>query len=129
MKTILVLGAGKSATVLIEDLQDACLKNNWQLIIADASLSLAESKIKSPSVARAAALNAKEETQRICLIRESDLVISLLPPSLHILVAKDCLQAEKHLLTASYLDEEVRQLSKQISDKNLLFLYEIYVLI
>ena len=124
MKTILVLGAGKSATVLIEDLQDACLKNNWQLIIADASLSLAESKIKSPSVARAAALNAKEEIQRISLIRESDLVISLLPPSLHILVAKDCLQAEKHLLTASYLDEEVRQLSKQISDKNLLFLYE-----
>ena len=124
MKTILVLGAGKSATVLIEDLQEACLKNKWQIIIADASLSLAESKINSPSVARAAALNARDAAERLILIRESDLVISLLPPSLHILVAKDCLEAGKHLLTASYIDEEVKQLSKQISEKNLLFLYE-----
>lgn len=124
MKTILVLGAGKSATVLIEDLQEACLINKWQMMIADASLALAESKIQSPSVARAVALNAQDAIERRSLIRESDLVISLLPPTLHILVAKDCLAEGKHLLTASYLDEEVKQLSKQISEKNLLFLYE-----
>jgi saccharopine dehydrogenase (NADP+, L-glutamate forming) len=124
LKTILVLGAGKSATVLIEDLQEACLQNNWHMLIADASLSLAESKIQSPSVARAVALNAQNAIERRSLIRESDLVISLLPPALHILVAKDCLEEGKHLLTASYLDEEVKQLSQQISEKNLLFLYE-----
>jgi saccharopine dehydrogenase (NADP+, L-glutamate forming) len=124
MKTILVLGAGKSATVLIEDLQAACVQNSWQLIIADASLSLAKSKIKEPSVAKAVVLDAEDSEARIKLIHESDLVISLLPPSLHILVAKDCINAGKHLLTASYLDEEVKKLESQIREKDLLFLYE-----
>ncbi len=94
------------------------------MIIADVSLSLAESKIKAPSVARAATLNVQDAAERLSLICESNLVISLLPPSLHILVAKDCLKEGKHLLTASYLDEEVKQLAKEISEKNLLFLYE-----
>ena len=124
MKTILVLGAGKSATVLLEDLQVACMNHQWQLIIADASLSLAESKITIPEVARAVALNAQVADERMSLIRKSDLVISLLPPSLHILVAKDCLDAGKHLLTASYLDEEVKKLAMSIQEKDLLFLYE-----
>jgi len=124
MKTILVLGAGKSATVLLEDLQVACMNHQWQLIIADASLSLAESKITIPAVTRAVALNAQVADERMNLIRESELVISLLPPSLHILVAKDCLEAGKHLLTASYLDEEVKKLAMSINEKDLLFLYE-----
>ena len=124
MKTILVLGAGKSATVLLEDLQVACMNHQWQLIIADASLSLAESKITIPAVTRAVALNANAAEERMNLIRQSDLVISLLPPSLHILVAKDCLDAGKHLLTASYLDEEVKKLAISIKEKDLIFLYE-----
>ncbi len=94
------------------------------MIIADASLSVAKSKIKETSVARAATLNALDAAERMSLISQSDLVISLLPPSLHILVAKDCLEEGKHLLTASYIDEEVKHLSKKISEKNLLFLYE-----
>ena len=48
----------------------------------------------------------------------------MLPTHLHILVAVDCLALSKNLLTASYVDESIRSLSKEIEAKGLLFLYE-----
>ncbi len=48
----------------------------------------------------------------MALIQKADLVISLLPPSLHILIARDCLANSKNLLTASYVDDEIRKLDK-----------------
>ncbi|TAF53651.1 MAG: saccharopine dehydrogenase, partial [Sphingobacteriia bacterium] len=54
----------------------------------------------------------------------ADLVISLLPPHLHVLVAQDCLALGKDLMTASYIDPAIRALVKQIEAKGLLFLGE-----
>ena len=48
----------------------------------------------------------------------------MLPPSLHFLIAKDCVQFSKNLLTASYVDENIRSLEKEIKDKKLFFLCE-----
>ena len=41
---ILVLGAGKSATILIQYLQKKAVENNWYIILADGDKSLAEEK-------------------------------------------------------------------------------------
>jgi len=54
------------------------------------------------------------------LVEKADIVISLLPPSLHWLVAKDCLAQHKNLLTASYVDPLVvraRHLNPQASHR------------
>src|SRR5258706_3997756 len=48
----------------------------------------------------------------------------MLPPALHFLVAKDCLKFSKHLLTASYVDEQIKSLQNEIEKKGLLFLCE-----
>jgi saccharopine dehydrogenase-like NADP-dependent oxidoreductase len=48
----------------------------------------------------------------------------MLPPTLHFLVAKDCLQFSRHLLTASYVDEPIKELQKEIDAKGILFLCE-----
>ncbi|HUQ97289.1 MAG TPA: saccharopine dehydrogenase C-terminal domain-containing protein, partial [Chitinophagaceae bacterium] len=53
-----------------------------------------------------------------------DIVISLLPPVLHILVAKDCIACKKDLLTASYVDGEMKKLAPQIEAAGILFLCE-----
>src|SRR5262249_54923996 len=45
-------------------------------------------------------------------------------PALHILIAHDCLSLNRNLLTASYIDEPIRQLQSDIAEKKLLFLYE-----
>ena len=43
-KRILILGAGRSATCLIEHLAHEALKNDWQLTVGDYVLSVVEKK-------------------------------------------------------------------------------------
>ncbi len=40
------------------------------------------------------------------------------------MVARDCLEFGKNLLTASYIDPEIRKLEKEIEQAGLLFMYE-----
>jgi saccharopine dehydrogenase (NADP+, L-glutamate forming) len=124
MTTILLFGAGKSATCLIDYLGKCCDENKWKLLVCDADLSLAESKTKNFSSAEAISFNAGNDEKRRQYISKVNLVISMLPPALHFLVAKDCLYFSKNLLTASYLDASVRSLADEIKAKGLLFLGE-----
>jgi saccharopine dehydrogenase-like NADP-dependent oxidoreductase len=124
MKSILVFGAGKSATCLIEYLVKEIARHQWQLVVADGNLALAESKLKNAPGTHAVAVNVEEEAGRKGLIQKADIVISLLPPHLHILVAQDCVKYGKNLLTASYADDAIRALVPQIEAKQLLFLCE-----
>ena len=124
MRTILLFGAGKSATVLIDYLLENAVTENWKLVVADADLKLAQSKTGSSHRAVAIAFDIFNSTERARHIRNADIVISLLPPSLHIEVARDCVKFQKNLLTASYVDEEIRKLEKDIEKNKLLFLCE-----
>src|SRR5690349_12549606 len=124
MKQILLFGAGKSATVLIEYLLKQCAENDWKLMVVDQDLALAESKIGNSKHATAVSFDISNTTQRIQQLRESDLVISLLPPALHSIIAEDCIKENKHLLTASYVDGKILNLRSKIAEKGLLFLCE-----
>lgn len=124
MKSILVFGAGKSATCLIEYLLKVIDEQNWALTVADGNLALASSKLGGHSKAKAVELNVENESARRDLIRHSDIVISLLPPHLHILIARDCVLLGRNLLTASYADEALHALEAEIQSKGLLFLCE-----
>jgi len=118
------LGAGKSATVLIEFLLSQAPQFSWKVQVADANLSAAKLKIGTSMWGEGVKLDVTEDASRRELIGQADLVISLLPPQLHILVARDCLLLGRSLFTASYIDEEVKQLAAEIEKKGLLFLYE-----
>ena len=124
MKHILLFGAGKSATVLIQYLLKQAEVEKWKLVVVDQDLSLAKSKIQDSPYATALSFDIQDAQQRIEYVRQSDLVISLLPPSLHFLVAQDCIKAERHLLTASYVDAKMLNLRSSITEKKLLFLCE-----
>ncbi|MFN3300684.1 MAG: saccharopine dehydrogenase C-terminal domain-containing protein, partial [Sediminibacterium sp.] len=121
---ILVFGAGKSATVLIRYLGGITAKKKWICTVADQDLNTLNSKIKGYPNLRAAALSIEDETARQGLIKAADIVISLLPPGLHFLVAKDCVALKKNLLTASYLDTQIKSLEKDINEAGLLFIGE-----
>lgn len=123
-KHVIILGAGKSATHLIDYLKQECVANNWYLTVADNDLLLARQKTGICSHARAVKLAVEQTSERSALISTGDLIISLLPPHLHYLVAVDCLAYKKNLLTASYIDDNIRQLRAEISSNNLLFLCE-----
>lgn len=124
MKNILLLGAGKSATVLIDYLKKLAAEKNYSLTIADADYNTAAAKAGVQPHVQAVQLNLDDETARKQLIKLSDIVISLMPPALHYTVAIDCLELHKNLLTASYIDDATKALANEAKQKGLLFLYE-----
>ncbi|MGB4845936.1 MAG: saccharopine dehydrogenase C-terminal domain-containing protein [Ferruginibacter sp.] len=124
MKTIVLIGAGKSATVLIDYLITEAEANNWKFIIADSDKEQILLKTKNSAFAEAVQLDVTNEKQRGDLIERAHVVISMMPPALHFLVAKDCVEYRKHLLTASYLDDKMKSLQDEISNRKLLFICE-----
>lgn len=124
LKKILLFGAGKSATCLIAYLIQQAANNNWQITIADGNFELAQNKSGGSLYATPVQVDVKDDEQRNALIEQADIVISMLPPGLHLLVAKNCLTAGRHLLTASYADAGMKKLEPEIRKKGLLFLCE-----
>lgn len=124
MDTILLLGAGKSSTVLIDYLIREAEQQQWKIIVADADLQVAKAKIHNSPFAEAMQLDIVNDEQRSKLIESAALVISMMPPGLHYLVAKDCVHYKKHLLTASYVEDKIKTLQHQIESSNILFLCE-----
>lgn len=124
MKKLVVFGAGKSATCLIDYLAASAASYHWSMTVADGDAHTVMEKTKAWPQIRPVVLNVGDAALRQPLVQEADIVISLLPPSLHFLLAQDCLQFGKHLLTASYTDDAIRAMAPAISEKGLLFLCE-----
>ena len=110
--------------MLIEYLSGVCNEKEWHFTVADANLEQVQQKVMNLPATQALQLNIQDATSRAQAIQAADLVISMMPPSLHFLVAQDCLNFGKHLLTASYLDEHLRNMAESIKSKGLLFLCE-----
>jgi saccharopine dehydrogenase (NADP+, L-glutamate forming) len=124
MKSILLFGAGKSATILIDYLKDVVTTNQWRLTVADSDIKLALSKVGHHHRAKAVFVNIDDAPARKKLVQSADIVISMLPPALHYLIALDCIEYSKHLLTASYVDGRIKSEEQNIKNKNILFLCE-----
>ncbi len=124
MKKILVLGAGRSATAMIHYLLNQSASWNTMITVADQSAELAEKKIGGHEKGNAIAFDAQDEVVRKETIANHDVVISMLPPHLHILVAKDCIACKKHLVTASYVTNEMQELNDDVKKSGLLFMCE-----
>src|SRR4051812_37109737 len=116
MKNIVLFGAGKSATCLIDYLLKETLVNDWKFTVCDGNLALAQFKIGDAVNAIAVSIQAENDEERQALIQQADLVISLLPPGLHFMIAKDCVAFNKNLLTASYMDENIKTLTEEIKN-------------
>jgi saccharopine dehydrogenase-like NADP-dependent oxidoreductase len=119
-----MFGAGKSAGFLIEYLLSNAEKENWNLVLVDADPELAKNKLGDSKHGRALSFDINNEPKRMQAIIDADIVVSLLPPALHFIVAKDCVELKKDLLTASYVDEQIKSLQTEIGNNNLLFLCE-----
>ena len=125
MQRILVLGAGRSASTLIKYLLDNSKMNNWQVIVGDYDLSLAKQKIDNHPNGKAIHFDVFDEEQRNDGIRNADIVVSMLPPRMHILLAENCVFHGKNMVTASYVSDEIAALNDKATEKGVLLLNEI----
>ncbi len=124
MKQILLFGAGKSSTCLIDYLIENAIAENWHITIADINVAVIEAKTNGAVCSTALAVDIHNTIQREVLIGNADIVISLMPPALHFLIAQSCVALTKNLLTASYVDDHIKKLSNEIENKGILFLCE-----
>ncbi|MCU0418787.1 MAG: saccharopine dehydrogenase NADP-binding domain-containing protein [Cyclobacteriaceae bacterium] len=121
MKHILVLGAGRSSSALITYLAQYCHTHGHRLTVGDAQRALVQERATPPAEAIAFDIHdpASEE-----VLRTAHVVISLLPAFLHPMVARLCLKHGIHLLTASYVSDEIKAMHAEAARQGLLFLNE-----
>ncbi|MFY7731031.1 MAG: saccharopine dehydrogenase family protein [Flavobacterium sp.] len=124
MRNLLIIGAGRSATSLIDYLLEKSDTENLHITIGDLSAELAKQKTKGHHNAHAIAFDIFNEAQRHEEIQKADIVISMLPAHLHYEVAKDCITYRKHMVTASYISPAMAELDEKVRQAGLVFMNE-----
>ena len=122
---LLLLGAGRSASALIQYLLRHAPAERWFLTVADAlPAHLAPVLAAHSQYARAVPFDAQDAPRLDLLVAEADVVISMLPAAFHPTVARACLAHGRHLATASYVSAEVQALHAEAQAAGLVFLME-----
>ena len=122
MKQILLLGAGLVSRPLVRYLLE---QPEFKLLIATRTVSKADALLEGHPRGESKAwtiddLGALEE-----MIKSSALVISLLPATMHVKVAKLAIRHGTHMVTTSYVSEEMASLDAGARDAGILILNEI----
>ena len=125
MKKILVIGSGRSSTSLIKYLLDNSTSENWKITIVDFNLELANSKINNHPNGFSFKLDANNDVKRKEFIESADVVISMLPAHMHFKVLKDAVDCGVHVITPSYITDEIKSLNKDALKNNVLVLNEL----
>lgn len=127
MRTILIIGAGKSTASLVKYLLDKSNTEKLQIRLADKNKSAVLKLIDGHPNGDALEFDVFDANQRANEIQKADIVVSMLPARFHVEVAKDCLRFEKNMVTASYVSDEMQALHEAVEAKGLLFLNEMGV--
>lgn len=123
MKKILILGAGlvsKPGVVFL-------LENGFNVTVASRTIEKAQKVVQGFENGTAKKLLVENSDALDALVKENDIVVSLLPWTHHIIVARCCLKNDTLMATTSYVSEDMQKLDADIKAKNLLFLNEIGV--
>lgn len=124
-RNILVVGAGKSTSYLLDYFLEKAEAENLQLTIGDLNPKAISKSIADHPACTVLPLDVFDDSARHDAIQKSDIVVSMLPARFHIKVAEDCIIFGKHLVTASYVSDEIRSLDAQAKEKGLVFMNEI----
>lgn len=127
MRKILIIGAGKSASYLIKHLLNKSKSENLHITIGDLNIENAKQLIGEQPNTEVIHLDVFNAASREKAIKNADIVISMLPARFHIEAAKDCLSYKKHMVTASYVSEEMQALDEEAKANGLIFMNEIGV--
>ena len=123
MRNILIVGAGKSSPYLIKYLLDKSQEQNLYLNITDVTIDhlLHHKKNNRCTVST---INILDDKEREGYLLKNDIIISMLPARLHMILANSCLKLKKNLITASYVSDEMKGINTGVKDRNLIFLNE-----
>uniref|UniRef100_A0A8C1VJ00 Aminoadipate-semialdehyde synthase n=1 Tax=Cyprinus carpio TaxID=7962 RepID=A0A8C1VJ00_CYPCA len=123
MKRVLLLGSGYVSGPVIEYLtRDA----GTQVTVASNLLHQAEDMAaKYPNTIAVMLDITRQEGHLESLIKDHDIVISMLPYAFHPQVAKQCIKMKVNMVTASYLSPAMKELQKSAEDAGITIVNEI----
>ncbi len=123
MKKVLVLGAGMVVKPMVHYLLD----KHYEVTLASRTKAKAERVLEGYSKGRALAWTMDQPDLLDQLIESHDLIVSLLPFTHHVAVAKRCILHKKNMLTTSYVSPEMRALDAMAKEAGIIIMNEIGV--
>jgi saccharopine dehydrogenase-like NADP-dependent oxidoreductase len=125
MKKVVVFGAGLVAGAHVKYL----LEHGYQVTVASRTVSKVKELIGDHPNGRAIAFDIEKEGDARLgeIIAQHDLAVSLLPYVYHPRVARACIGAGKHMVTTSYVKDEMRALDGAAKKTGVTILNEIGV--
>ncbi len=121
MNNVLVLGAGMVSKPLINYL----LKNNCKVKVACNTCDNALMIIQDNPNGEVVDWEADDREMLKSMVKESDIVVSLLPYRFHTGVASVCIEYRKHMVTTSYVSQEMKALDEKAREAGIIILNEI----
>ncbi|KAK6147532.1 hypothetical protein DH2020_018444 [Rehmannia glutinosa] len=106
------IGRGQSKKWLNSYMTDESKEKSVRVIAASLFLKDAEEITEGIPNATAVQLDIMNKENLCNYISQVDVVISLLPPSCHSIIASACIQFRKHLVTASYVDDSMSKMDE-----------------
>ncbi|CAI8299871.1 MAG: Uncharacterised protein [Owenweeksia sp. TMED14] len=124
MISIIILGAGRSTSSLIEYLATHSDHNKWTLTVVDIDKETIHRKCDRYSNVNGVADDLRKSDILEKWISSGDVIVSMLPAFMHPIVAAACLKYDKHMVTASYAGSEMKSLDSLAKEKDLIFMNE-----
>ena len=100
-------------------------ERDWFVTVGDVDVEAARALVAGHPHGDAIAFDVNDESLRGTQIAKADVVVNLLPPLYQGLVAWDCVSHGRHMVSVSYQDQTVRDLSLDAQRKGVLLLCEL----
>ena len=122
MKTIAIIGAGLMTKPMVDYFIE---EFGYKVIMLNRTLSKAEKIIGNRPLGKALGWANNNTKTLDSVVKNADIVISMVPKPLHIKVAKSCLKYKKNMITASYEIPELMDLKEDVEKQGILILNEL----
>lgn len=121
MEKVLILGAGLVSKPMV----DYLLSKGFFVRVATRTVSKAEALTKGHKNGESVQWTADDKEGLTKMVKDSSLVVSLLPYAHHPDVAEICIQEEKNMVTTSYVSEKMSEMDGRAGEANIIILNEI----
>ena len=123
MKRVLVLGTGYVVRPLVDYFIDKC---KYEVLVASRDNNHSGLIIAGRALGKRVLWNATPPYNELDeMVKDVDLVVSMIPPNMHVIVAKACLKHGINMVTTSYISPEMKALDENAKKAGIIILNEI----
>ncbi|XP_008199174.2 alpha-aminoadipic semialdehyde synthase, mitochondrial isoform X1 [Tribolium castaneum] len=122
-KQVVIVGAGRVAAPLVEYLHR---DKSVGITVACEQKDLSDNLARAFPGIESLYLNAVENSNTLEeIVKKADVAVSILPANLHHIVAQACIKEGTHMVTASYMSQEMKNLHREAVDAGITVLNEV----